>query len=168
MALSVKTKDSVMFGYLRELNATIPTYQRSYEWGQDQILDFLEDLYSEWERGVDSESRYFFGPIITTEDENGITQVIDGQQRLTTSTIFLAVLRDILNTLKTIEGSIDLKGIIQRDLIGDGTTYYEYKLTQIGSIADDFRNKIQKDNHVETLEPKTLYAGKKSKGMGKF
>lgn len=167
MALSVKTKDSVMFGYLRELNATIPTYQRSYEWGQDQILDFLEDLYSEWERGVDSESRYFFGPIITTEDENGITQVIDGQQRLTTSTIFLAVLRDILNTLKTIEGSIDLKGIIQRDLIGDGTTYYEYKLTQIGSIADDFRNKIQKDNHVETLEPKTLYAGKKSKGMGK-
>ena len=167
MALSVKTKDSVMFGYLRELNATIPTYQRSYEWGQDQILDFLEDLYSEWERGVDSESRYFFGPIITTEDENGITQVIDGQQRLTTSTIFLAVLRDILNTLKTIEGSIDLKGIIQRDLMGDGTTYYEYKLTQIGSIADDFRNKIQKDNHVETLEPKTLYAGKKSKGMGK-
>lgn len=167
MALSVKTKDSVMFGYLRELNATIPTYQRSYEWGQDQILDFLEDLYSEWERGVDSESRYFFGPIITTEDENGITQVIDGQQRLTTSTIFLAVLRDILNTLKTIEGSIELKGIIQRDLIGDGTTYYEYKLTQIGSIADDFRNKIQKDNHVETLEPKALYVGKKSKGMGK-
>ena len=66
MALSVKTKDSVMFGYLRELNATIPTYQRSYEWGQDQILDFLEDLYSEWERGVDSESRFFFGPIIST------------------------------------------------------------------------------------------------------
>ena len=167
MALSVKTKDSVMFGYLRELNATIPTYQRSYEWGQDQILDFLEDLYSEWERGVDSESRYFFGPIITTEDENGITQVIDGQQRLTTSTIFLAVLRDILNTLKTIDGSLDLKGIIQRDLIGDGTTYYEYKLTQIGSIADDFRNQIQKDSHVEKLEHKVLYAGKKSKGMGK-
>lgn len=167
MALSVKTKDSVMFGYLRELNATIPTYQRSYEWGQDQILDFLEDLYSEWERGVDSESRYFFGPIITTEDENGITQVIDGQQRLTTSTIFLAVLRDILNTLKTIDGSLDLKGIIQRDLIGDGTTYYEYKLTQIGSIADDFRNQIQKDSHVEKLEHKILYAGKKSKGMGK-
>lgn len=167
MALSVKTKDSVMFGYLRELNATIPTYQRSYEWGQDQILDFLEDLYSEWERGVNSESRYFFGPIITTEDENGITQVIDGQQRLTTSTIFLAVLRDILNTLKTIEGSLDLKGIIQRDLIGDGTTYYEYKLTQIGSIADEFRNQIQKDSHVEKLEPKVLYTGKKSKGMGK-
>lgn len=167
MALNVKTKDSVIFSYLRELNATIPTYQRSYEWGQDQILDFLEDLYSEWERGVDSESRYFFGPIITTEDENGTTQVIDGQQRLTTSTIFLAVLRDLLNSLSDVEGSVDLKGIIQRDLIGDGTNFYKYKLTQIGSIADDFRNQIQNDNNSKTVDSKVLYAGKSSKGKGK-
>ncbi|KHD43830.1 DUF262 domain-containing protein [Streptococcus hongkongensis] len=167
MALNVKTKDSVIFSYLRELNATIPTYQRSYEWGQDQILDFLEDLFSEWERGVDNESRYFFGPIITTEDENGVTQVIDGQQRLTTSTIFLAVLRDILNSLSTVEGSLDIKGIIQRDLIGDGTNFYKYKLTQIGSIAEDFRNQIQDDQHKKTVEHKVLYAGKSSKGMGK-
>lgn len=167
MALSVKTKDSEMFGYLRQLKATIPTYQRSYEWGQDQILDFLEDLNSECDGGSDTDSRYFFGPIITTEDKNGVTQIIDGQQRLTTSTIFLGVLRDILSTLPTTEEIVDLKGIIQRDLIGDGSTYYPYKLTQIGSIADDFRNKIQKDNHVKTLEPKLLYAGKKAKGMGK-
>ena len=167
MALNVKTKDSVIFGYLRELNATIPTYQRSYEWGQDQILDFLEDLYAEWERGVDSDSRYFFGPIITTEDENGLTQVIDGQQRLTTSTIFLAVLRDFVKSLTSVEDTYDLKGIIQRDLIGNGQAYYEYKLTQIGSIAEDFREQIQKDHQEKILKPKVLYSGKKSKGRGK-
>lgn len=167
MALNVKTKDSVIFSYLRELNATIPTYQRSYEWGADQIEDFLEDLYSEYTRGVDSDSRYFFGPIITTEDKNGITQIIDGQQRLTTTTIFLAVLRDILSTLSNVRGSQDIKGIIQRDLIGDGTDFYPFKLTQIGSIAEEFRNQIQIDHNPEFLAEKPIYAGKQSKGMGK-
>lgn len=93
---SIKTTDDTIRNYLRKLNAVIPNYQRSYEWGEDQITDFLEDLYNELPKDDEnknttsiSNTSYFFGPIITTEESStGEKQIIDGQQRLTTTTIF--------------------------------------------------------------------------------
>lgn len=59
MGANIKTSDDIIYHYLNKLKATIPTYQRSYEWGADQIGDFLEDLYAEVEIGFDPASRYF-------------------------------------------------------------------------------------------------------------
>lgn len=71
----------------------IPTYQRPYAWGREQALQLLDDLEEALAR--DEQDPYFLGSIVLVkqQDESPF-EVIDGQQRLTTLTILLAVLRD--------------------------------------------------------------------------
>lgn len=69
----------------------IPSYQRPYAWTVDQASELFDDLYdfyiSEPEEG------YFLGSIVLIKQEGSPhAEVIDGQQRLTTLTILLAVL----------------------------------------------------------------------------
>lgn len=167
MIRSVKSQDYNMYNFLTTLKATIPTYQRSYEWGADQINDFLEDLQSEVNRPDDSNAQYFFGPVITTSDQDGKKQIIDGQQRLTTSTIFLAVIRDLLGQYKSNTDANKLKFRIIENLIGDGSKYSQYRLTQVGIIADYFRNNIQVYDEERPVEAQKIFTGHGSKGMGK-
>lgn len=72
----------------------IPDYQRPYAWGKDQAGELLGDVQEALER--DPHEPYFLGSIVLIK-EKGVARadVIDGQQRLTTLTILLAVLRDL-------------------------------------------------------------------------
>lgn len=73
---------------------TIPDYQRPYAWGEEEALDLLGDLDEALER--DTSEPYFLGSIVLVKSEGKPgAEVIDGQQRLTTLTILLAVLRDL-------------------------------------------------------------------------
>lgn len=72
----------------------IPDYQRPYSWGNEQALQLLDDLEASLER--DTEDPYFLGSIVLVkEGTSPKCEVIDGQQRLTTLSILLAVLRDL-------------------------------------------------------------------------
>ena len=70
---------------------TVPRYQRSYAWTDDEIGDFWNDI-AEAAGGPGS---YFLGNIVLTsnEDENSFS-IIDGQQRIATTTILNAAIRD--------------------------------------------------------------------------
>jgi len=72
----------------------IPDYQRPYAWEREQATQLLEDLLEALDRGGDEP--YFLGSIVLVKHK-GVSdaEVIDGQQRLTTLTILLAVLRDL-------------------------------------------------------------------------
>lgn len=72
---------------------TIPEYQRPYTWEQENIEDFFTDLRRFIESG---EKYYLFGQIIVHR-EGDIFNIVDGQQRITTSTIFLCAARDIID-----------------------------------------------------------------------
>ena len=65
---------------------SIPYYQRPYKWKKDQIEDFWNDL-------TDNKQN-FIGPLVLQEEDDGTKTIVDGQQRLITSTIFACVLRD--------------------------------------------------------------------------
>jgi len=72
----------------------IPTYQRPYAWKPDQALQLLDDLEDSLTRGEDE--TYFLGSIVlVSQEEPSAYDVIDGQQRLTTLTILLSVLRSL-------------------------------------------------------------------------
>ena len=78
---------------------SVPVYQRNYSWKQNEVLDFwrdLEDLIEE------RRNNHFFGQVVTFNHDN-IQDLIDGQQRMTTSTIFLAVIRDTAQKMLTDE-----------------------------------------------------------------
>ena len=73
----------------------IPPYQRPYAWTTDQTSELFEDLHSFYQYEPDEE--YFLGSIVLIKEENKPhAEVIDGQQRLTTLTILLAVLSNKL------------------------------------------------------------------------
>lgn len=78
-----------------EYQFSIPDYQRPYSWATEQALQLLEDLQDALDRETASEP-YFLGSIVLVKNvDMAEAQIIDGQQRLTTVTILLAVLRHL-------------------------------------------------------------------------
>ncbi len=68
----------------------IPRYQRPYAWGEEQVSEFWADILSD-------EQSYFLGSFIFNKEheDDGYIDIIDGQQRVLTSSIFMAVLRNV-------------------------------------------------------------------------
>lgn len=72
----------------------IPEYQRPYAWGVEETLQLLSDLSGALDR--DTTEPYFLGSIVLVKSPHSpLAEVIDGQQRITTLTLLLAVLRDV-------------------------------------------------------------------------
>jgi uncharacterized protein with ParB-like and HNH nuclease domain len=73
--------------FLRNSVYHIPNYQREYSWENDELDDFWRDL----ETTVDEpeEIDHFFGQVVVHNDQDKTKYIIDGQQRTTTSLIFL-------------------------------------------------------------------------------
>mgnify|MGYP000421496183 CR=1 FL=1 len=75
----------------------VPDYQREYVWERENVEQFLNDIYDEFEANSgDERSNYFIGSIIIVERNDGTFEVIDGQQRLTTIVIALCSFREYL------------------------------------------------------------------------
>jgi len=85
-------------------NATsffIPPFQRAYAWGRPEIERYFSDLSriieSHLETNQHDKLEHFFGTVVIKEEKAGFANksvVVDGQQRLTTTLIFLIALRD--------------------------------------------------------------------------
>jgi len=78
---------------LFETNNTVevPNFQRNYVWQKENVEQLLKDAIAAGEAG----DTHFFGPIVLLK--NGANfEVIDGQQRITTTVLTLAILRDLL------------------------------------------------------------------------
>jgi len=87
-------------------NYVIPIYQRNYEWGEPQITQLIQDIvdYIVKSKSNNSESkpRYYIGSLIAYErklEGSVIYETIDGQQRLTTLTILLNVIKNEYTTI---------------------------------------------------------------------
>lgn len=77
----------------RQRKYSVPPYQRSYSWTEDQIHELWQDLVESKE---ENRPEYFLGAIVLQQEEfDKRYVVIDGQQRLTTILILLAVIREI-------------------------------------------------------------------------
>lgn len=79
-----------------DFDFVIPAYQRPYAWTDDQALELFDDLYSFY-LSEPADDSYFLGSIVLIKNEGKpASEVIDGQQRLTTLTILLAVITSLL------------------------------------------------------------------------
>ena len=72
------------------MEMAMPPYQRSYSWESNEAQALLSDLQDVSE----SQEKHFIGAIVLVK-EAGRYLIVDGQQRLTTLTILLSVLRDM-------------------------------------------------------------------------
>lgn len=69
---------------------TVDDYQRTYSWEKDQLDEFFADL----KETTASNEPHFFGTLILQSTGAGRAAVVDGQQRLTTTYVMVAALRD--------------------------------------------------------------------------
>ncbi|MCI5207971.1 MAG: DUF262 domain-containing protein [Candidatus Electrothrix sp. ATG2] len=81
----------------------IPSYQRPYSWTTEQASELVTDLqdYIKGKEGnIEELNPYFLGSIVLIKGDKPASEVIDGQQRLTTLTILFAVLRFLIKDSK--------------------------------------------------------------------
>lgn len=129
-----------------DYNFRIPSYQRSYRWGEEQALQLLDDLAETLERS--DEEPYFLGSLVLVEDTDTSYDVIDGQQRLTTLTILFSVLRDILTGT---DFSRDLAGMVMEPGSELNAIPARPRLTLRAQDAEFFRKFVQEPGQVRTL-----------------
>jgi hypothetical protein len=91
----------------------VPPYQRSYAWTKAELDDFWEDLSGDRDQ---SDGEHFMGPIViaSAKPPDQRLTIIDGQQRLATASILIAVLVDSLIRI----GDTDTAQDIERDYLG--------------------------------------------------
>ena len=82
---------------------TIPIYQRGYDWDKEDIIKLVEDVVI-FDRTFkeEVEEKYYLGNLLIREQESkqqGITEyiIIDGQQRITSTLLIIAALRNTKN-----------------------------------------------------------------------
>lgn len=78
---------------LKERLLSVPAYQRSYAWTADEIGEYWVDLSGAFSANV---PEYFLGTIVLTKSSSASERktIIDGQQRLATTSILLAAIRE--------------------------------------------------------------------------
>lgn len=134
----------------------IPDYQREYSWEEMQIDDFWLDL----QNLIDGdEEDHFFGQIVVHSDaEEDKRFIIDGQQRTTTSVIFLSILNRLFDSLyknsnhyASRENSED----IRIKYIGRWSEHKDSLRLKLSNKDNSyFMNNIQKDTDTEPEKPK--------------
>jgi len=82
----------------------IPIYQRNYEWSEPQITQLIQDIvdYIIKSNNAENKPKYYIGSLIAYERklEGGVIyETIDGQQRLTTLTLLLNVIKKEYSTI---------------------------------------------------------------------
>ena len=72
---------------------TVPPNQRDYSWTVREVKTLLQDFA----RSIaEDDANYFLGTIVTIPRSDGRLEVVDGQQRLATTAIVLAEIRNYL------------------------------------------------------------------------
>lgn len=130
-------------------NATsffIPPFQRAYAWGRPEIERYFSDISRIIESEIDKKQHdkleHFFGTVVIKEEKAGFANksvVVDGQQRLTTTLIFLIALRDCeTDTVKQ-------DYITQNYLTNNSSSFQDkIKLKQVTKDWDSYRALVTK------------------------
>ncbi|MBI4661125.1 MAG: DUF262 domain-containing protein [Verrucomicrobia bacterium] len=106
--MKIESADQDIRNLLSSAYYRIPRFQRPYSWTRENIQDFWDDIVK------DAPENYFIGSMVAFRDGKQRFGVVDGQQRLTTITILLAVLRNQLNNLGLVDLAQGIQNLIER------------------------------------------------------
>lgn len=140
--------------FSEEFDFAIPTYQRPYAWTTEESGELLDDIQSfmRQQSTQGSEDPYFLGSIVLIKKEGSSkAEVIDGQQRLTTLTILLALLAELTSG----EDSQALKRYVNEPGNRIEGREPSPRLSLRERDRDFFARYVQRDGGLERLEQLT-------------
>jgi uncharacterized protein with ParB-like and HNH nuclease domain len=122
----------------------VPPYQRNFSWGDEEVLDFwtdIRDFHAELAVDRSKPGNYLFGTVVLAGRGDHF-EIIDGQQRLTTATVFLSCIRDALSAMGSPYSKVIHDSYIS---LGDTceSTNAEFRLTLNDEDKDYFRRYVQ-------------------------
>jgi hypothetical protein len=126
----------------------IPTFQRGYMWKKKHVEAFWQDVDKQrLQSKVRGADPHFFGPIVTlSEPSKGIIWLLDGQQRLATSTILFSVIRDMAREISHQTGTqagADFAANLQSQFIRNEDGEYSIQMGETDNLY--FKETIQTD-----------------------
>ena len=146
--------DPISFGGLfDQYTFVIPEFQRDFEWEGDKVAQFYIDIKEE--SGKDTQ--YFFGPIVLVSPAGfNQQQIIDGQQRITCASIFIAVIADILFSTEEHGMEAVAEGYYRR--IANFGTNWQPKLTPSSDYVLFFSKLLQMDSPANKIAARSADA----------
>ena len=116
--LNVDQKDIYSLLSDRKADFLIPDYQRPYAWGEEECQTLWDDIFTfafpnNNKDEFKESDEYFLGSIVMFKNDNEKSEVIDGQQRLTTLMLFLRAFYDKFANMQD-KSSISIRELIEK------------------------------------------------------
>lgn len=115
--MKIESQDRTVDQLLKGHTFVIPRFQRPYSWEADHINAFWNDVTENL-----GES-YFIGSMVVFKSGRSQLSVVDGQQRLTTITIFLCAIREAFKILDRDDLASGLQAYIEQKNRDNETEY---------------------------------------------
>lgn len=147
---------------LKGVKYSIDYYQREYKWQGKQIQELLDDLGGKFLEDYDSQHartqvesypHYFLGSIIISKKDNA-SYVVDGQQRLTSLTLLIMLLRNLLTSVELNEEAGELSECIFSKKFGKVSFNIDVadRLPCMDAIYADTLDEFDPSEHPESVQ----------------
>ena len=77
---------------LKRYELKVPRYQRDYSWDEDYVETYLQDISLAISQ---DEPTYFIGSLVVINRNENLLEVVDGQQRLATTSLLLSAIKHL-------------------------------------------------------------------------
>jgi uncharacterized protein with ParB-like and HNH nuclease domain len=123
--MQIKPRDTAVKTLLETGYYLVPRFQRPYSWDRENVDDFWQDAI------VSEDEDYFIGSFVFWADSIHQNRyfIVDGQQRITTITLLLAVLRNALLDMREQVLAEGIHNLIERPDINNIRKYVLYSDT---------------------------------------
>lgn len=116
-------------GILRSYRVAVPPNQREYSWTSEEVVTLFKDI----KKAIsETEPEHFLGTVVTIPRGLKSLEVVDGQQRLATTSILLAEIRNYLQNKESI-----LAESITNDFLSDIDRDLRKRVTKLTLNLDD-------------------------------
>lgn len=135
----------------------VPDYQREYVWDTDQVEQLLKDVREEMGDGPAQDApEYFIGSIVVCPGRDGVLDLIDGQQRMTTLYITLCAIRDRFAELGAQPSSVLNSQIADAAVDVSGEERRRYRLDLQYEDSGDALTRLADGKRIETPSTQSM------------
>lgn len=148
----MKANEKYLIRFLEssDTNFVIPVYQRNYDWKKEQCKQLYDDLVSMIRNDYKT---HFFGTIVSIYNDSARNReylIIDGQQRVTTISLLLRAIYDIVDTGRLKSHNIIKEKILNQYLINQySSEECKIKLKPIKEDREAYEKLFNRDELVE-------------------
>ena len=168
MPNTISARERALFDVLgNEYRFSVPVYQRPYAWDWEQAQELFDDIYYAASDAVRLEQvealdPYFLGCIVVVKAElSPESEIVDGQQRLTTLTMLFCALRDAMPTdwsgpldamvRQAANPAAGLNAVERLTLRGEDVDFFRARVQTPGALSSDLKTPSPKGETQERL-----------------